>query len=113
MVVFVADDLGLLGPGIPDLVTELCPPKTLLRSLEKGSRKRRDASPQSTCRAERNPGPEKHHIRNVQIRNVAVLELFLKFCTFMSDAQRLWGGLSAKRNLQIGVLGYNWTTDAV
>ena len=25
MVVFVADDLGFLGPGIPDLVTELCP----------------------------------------------------------------------------------------
>ena len=26
MVVFVADDLGFLGRGIPDLVTELCPP---------------------------------------------------------------------------------------
>ena len=25
VVVFVADDLGFLGPGIPDLVTELCP----------------------------------------------------------------------------------------
>ena len=25
--VFVADDLGRLGPGIPDLVTELCPPQ--------------------------------------------------------------------------------------
>ena len=27
MVVFVADDLGFLWPGIPDLVTELCPPQ--------------------------------------------------------------------------------------
>ena len=27
VVVFVADDLGLLGPGIPDIVTELCPPQ--------------------------------------------------------------------------------------
>ena len=27
MVVFVADDLGFLGPRIPDLVTELCPPQ--------------------------------------------------------------------------------------
>ena len=25
MEVFVADDLGLLGPGSPDLMTELCP----------------------------------------------------------------------------------------
>ena len=35
--VFVADDLGFLGPGIPDLVTMLCPPKdeTLLRCVEK------------------------------------------------------------------------------
>ena len=27
MVVFVADDLGFLGRGIPDLVTDLCPPQ--------------------------------------------------------------------------------------
>ena len=27
MVVLVADDLGFLRPGIPDLVTELCPPQ--------------------------------------------------------------------------------------
>ena len=27
VVVFVADDLGFLGPGIPDLMTELCPPR--------------------------------------------------------------------------------------
>ena len=27
MVVFIADDLGFLGPGIPDLVTELYPPQ--------------------------------------------------------------------------------------
>ena len=27
VVVFVADDLGFLGPGNPDLVTELCPPQ--------------------------------------------------------------------------------------
>ena len=27
VVVFIADDLGFLGPGIPDLVTELCPPQ--------------------------------------------------------------------------------------
>ena len=25
VVVFVADDLGFLGPGIPDLMTKLCP----------------------------------------------------------------------------------------
>ena len=36
MVVFVADVLGFWGPWIPDLVTELCPPKkTLLRCLDK------------------------------------------------------------------------------
>ena len=34
--------------------------------------KRRGASPQSTCRAEGNPGPEKPKNRNVQIRNLAV-----------------------------------------
>ena len=27
MVVFVADDLGFWGPGILDLITELCPPQ--------------------------------------------------------------------------------------
>ena len=27
MVNFVADALGFLGPGTPDLVTELCPPQ--------------------------------------------------------------------------------------
>ena len=27
MVGFVADDLGFWGRGIPDLVTELCPPQ--------------------------------------------------------------------------------------
>ena len=27
VVVFVADDLGFLGPWIPDLVTEFCPPQ--------------------------------------------------------------------------------------
>ena len=27
MMAFVADDLGFLGPGIPDLMTELCPPR--------------------------------------------------------------------------------------
>ena len=27
VVVFIADDLGFLGPGSPDLVTELCPPQ--------------------------------------------------------------------------------------
>ena len=27
VVVFAADDLGFLGPGSPDLVTELCPPQ--------------------------------------------------------------------------------------
>ena len=47
-------------------------------SLEKPSRKRRDASPQSTCRAERNPGPRNPQIRNVQIRNLAVLEFLSK-----------------------------------
>ena len=27
MVVVVADELGFLGPGIPNLVIELCPPQ--------------------------------------------------------------------------------------
>ena len=27
VVVFIADDLGFLGPGSPDLMTELCPPQ--------------------------------------------------------------------------------------
>ena len=27
VVVFLVDDLGFLGLGIPDLVTELCPPQ--------------------------------------------------------------------------------------
>ena len=31
VVVFIADDLGFLGPGSPDLMTELCPPQELLR----------------------------------------------------------------------------------
>ena len=35
MVVFVADDLGFLRPGIPDLVTELCPPQDVARMLTK------------------------------------------------------------------------------
>ena len=50
-------------------------PKTLLRCLEKWSTKRCDASPHSTCRAEWYPGPRKPQIRNVQIRNLAVLEI--------------------------------------
>ena len=33
------------------------------------------ASPQSTCCAERNPGPTKPEIRNAQIRNLVVLDL--------------------------------------
>ena len=73
--VFVADDLGFLGPGIPDLVTELCPPRDTAKMLRKVIEQRRDASPQSTCRAEQKPGPRKPQIRNVQISNVAVLEL--------------------------------------
>ena len=35
MVVFVADDLGFLGPGIPDLVTELCPLQDTAEMLRK------------------------------------------------------------------------------
>ena len=35
MVVFVADDLGFLGRGIPDLVTELCPPQDTAQMLRK------------------------------------------------------------------------------
>ena len=27
VVVFIADDLEFLGPGSPDLMTELCPPQ--------------------------------------------------------------------------------------
>ena len=33
--VLVADDLGFLGPGIPDLVTELCPPQDSAQKLRK------------------------------------------------------------------------------
>ena len=33
MVVFVADDLGFLGPGIPDLLTELCLPRDTTQML--------------------------------------------------------------------------------
>ena len=36
--------------------------------------KRRDACPQSTCRAQRKPGPRKPQICNVQIRNLVVLD---------------------------------------
>ena len=75
MVVFIADDLGRLGPGIPDLVTELCPSQDTAQVLRKVIEKRRDTSPQSTCYAERNPGPAKPQIRNVQIRNLAVLDI--------------------------------------
>ena len=34
----------------------------------------RDASTQSISHAERNPGPAKHQIRHVQIRNLAILD---------------------------------------
>ena len=46
------------GPGFRTSWQSSARPKTLLRCLEKWSRERRDASPQSTCRTERNPGPE-------------------------------------------------------
>ena len=36
---------------------------------------RRHRAPAGGCRAERNPGPRKPQIRNVQIRNLAVLEI--------------------------------------
>ena len=51
-------------------------PKTLFRCLEisKWSSKRCDVSLQSTCRTERNSGTRKPQIRNVQDRNLAVLE---------------------------------------
>ena len=39
--------------------------------------KRRGVSPQSTCRAEGNPGPEKTQNRNIQIRNLVVSGCFL------------------------------------
>ena len=65
---------GFGGPGFQTSWQSSVRPKTLLRCLEKWSRKRRDASPQSTCRAERNPGPRKPQIRNVQIRNLVVLD---------------------------------------
>ena len=35
MVVFVADGLGFSGPGISDLVTELCPPQNTAYMLRK------------------------------------------------------------------------------
>ena len=88
VVVFVADDLGFWGLGIRTSWQSSVRPKTLHRCLQKRSRKRRDVSPQSTCRAERNPGPRKPQIRNVQIRNLAVLEhLLLKFMR----VSRFWG----------------------
>ena len=59
VVVFIADDLGFLGPGSPDLMTELCLPQDTAYMHTKMIEKRRGASPQSTCRAEGNPGPEK------------------------------------------------------
>ena len=71
-----------LGPGIRDLVTVR--PQTLLRCLVKWLRKRHDASTQSTCRAERNPGPRKPQIRNVQICNLAVIGL----CSNNANAKR-------------------------
>ena len=40
MVVFVADDLGFLGPGIPDLLTELCPPQDTAKMLRKVIKKK-------------------------------------------------------------------------
>ena len=64
---------GFWGPGFRTLWQSSVRPRTLLRCPAKWSRQRRDASPQSTCRAERNPGPRKPQIRNVQIRNLAVL----------------------------------------
>ena len=65
------------GPGFRTSWQSCARPKTLFRCLGKWARKRRDASPQNTCRAERNPGPRKPQIRNVQIRNLAVLGSFL------------------------------------
>ena len=66
MVVFVADALGFFGAwdcGPRDRA--LSAPRHCFRCL---------ANPQSTCRAERNPGPRKPQNRNVQIRNLAVLD---------------------------------------
>ena len=50
---------GFCGPGFRTSWQSSVRPKTLLGCLEKWSRKRRDASPQNTCRAERNPRPRK------------------------------------------------------
>ena len=63
---------GFWGAGFRTSWQSSVRPKTLLRCLEKWSRKRRVASPQNSCRAERNPGPRKPQIRNVQIRNLAL-----------------------------------------
>ena len=38
--VFVADDLGFMGLGIPDLVTELCPPQDTAENTYKSDRAR-------------------------------------------------------------------------
>ena len=62
---------GFCRPGFRTSWQSYVRPKTLLRCSEKWSRRRRDASPQSACRAERNPRPRKPQIRNVQIRNLA------------------------------------------
>ena len=40
MVCFVADDVGFSGPGIPDLVTELCPPQDTAYMLRKVTEKK-------------------------------------------------------------------------
>ena len=79
MVVFVADDLGggcLWGPGFRTSWQSCVHPKTLLSCLEKWSRKRRDAFPQSTCRAERNLGPQ--NPKSVTSRSVTWQRLILE-----------------------------------
>ena len=58
--VFVLDDLGFGGPGIPDPLTELCRPKNAAHMLRNPTKNMRDASPQNICCTERNPLPEKH-----------------------------------------------------
>ena len=43
VVLVVADDSGFLGPGIPDLVTEVCPHQDTAQMLREVIQKRRDA----------------------------------------------------------------------
>ena len=75
VVVFVADDLGLLRPETSDLLAELCPSQGTAQMLTQAMYKAGvPRPPQSSCRSGWNPRHQKYQVRNVQIRNLAVLD---------------------------------------